>query len=398
MIHFNRLELVNALKLSQKAMNSKTTKPLLLCSVVFSDKDGCELVTTDEENTYVYQFQYAEVITPGIILVKNKMTHKILNKIKDDLVILSSEETDLLDLDETLYETTITSEKYKASFTVRAGSFAHEDIQGNSQKDEDFDEVATLEVKDVLKKFRAVKPCISKEETRYYLRGVYIESQEQQVTFTTTDGHRACHCPVAGQADSFEPFIFPGKAANLMEEIIKSDKGLKKEKNPSPVSLSLPYGQLGSKIIKFSYKNHTVYSYSVDGCFPDYKQVIPSAPSVVSFEVQGDELQNKLELAMITSPEATGGVRLSMSREKVEIHSTCLKTGTSSSIDVDTEDLEYTHHEEIFESGYNANYFLDGIKSSDSKNKVVTVKTFDRLSPATLTTDDILYVIMPMRL
>lgn len=106
---------------------------------------------------------------------------------------------------------------------------------------------------------RAAMICVSSSETRYYLKGVYIEPGDGRVHLVSTDGHLlfAATAPVdlAG-----EGFIVPIEAL---------DKAMKGHKAPW-FQLSRVGDRWTANDVRFD---------PVDGTFPQWRLVIPKTPS-----------------------------------------------------------------------------------------------------------------------
>lgn len=113
-----------------------------------------------------------------------------------------------------------------------------------------------------LKTLQSTAICISQEETRYYLNGIFLHPHDRQLVAVATDGHRlAMYRPkhpwtIAGA-------ILPRKTASLLMAVMKpgSNAGIKVH-------------QSGTKM-QFIHPDWTITSKMIDGKFPDYTRVIP---------------------------------------------------------------------------------------------------------------------------
>ncbi|TVR71077.1 MAG: DNA polymerase III subunit beta [Spirochaetaceae bacterium] len=105
--------------------------------------------------------------------------------------------------------------------------------------------------------------AVSDDETRFFMNGVYLESDESGLVMVATDGRRLSlitqEMP-AGLTD-FEGVIIPPKVLNLVRR------------------LALGEGTLGmavaDKHVFFKFGDHYVSSALIDGQFPNYRRVIP---------------------------------------------------------------------------------------------------------------------------
>jgi hypothetical protein len=119
--------------------------------------------------------------------------------------------------------------------------------------------------------FRIAFTCTSNEETRYYLRGVFVEPHPQGgVTLTATDGHRlVCIRDEKGHADE-------SAILNLKDGL----KACRSKRNETRVVI---VDGADARIVA-EYENASgslpiaaAYGVRIDGSFPDYRRVIPAA-------------------------------------------------------------------------------------------------------------------------
>jgi len=112
---------------------------------------------------------------------------------------------------------------------------------------------------------RAALVCVSTEETRYYLRGVHVEPDADDVVLVSTDGHRLfcgrCPLPPAGAVTPAKPFIVPTEA---VKKALTGYKGL-----GIHLTRTGDVWTLGDVTFK-----------PVDGTFPDWRRVVPSQKTI----------------------------------------------------------------------------------------------------------------------
>lgn len=112
---------------------------------------------------------------------------------------------------------------------------------------------------------RAALVCVSSEETRYYLQGVHVEPDADDVVLVSTDGHRL-FCgryplPPSGAVTPAEPFILPTAA---IKKALTGYKGL-----AIRLERSGDVWTLGDVTFR-----------PVDGSFPDWRRVAPSQKTI----------------------------------------------------------------------------------------------------------------------
>ena len=108
--------------------------------------------------------------------------------------------------------------------------------------------------------------AISSEETRYYLMGIFLHVVDDQMRAAATDGHRLARVTVAKPdgAEGMPDVIVPRKAVTELYRLLEELEGtVEISLSPTKIRFGLGSAILTSKLI--------------DGTFPDYNRVIPTA-------------------------------------------------------------------------------------------------------------------------
>ncbi|ULQ58618.1 DNA polymerase III subunit beta [Brucepastera parasyntrophica] len=123
---------------------------------------------------------------------------------------------------------------------------------------------------------------VSDDETRYFMNGVFMEKQNDELKMVATDGRRLAFIskPVGAAVPDFKGIIIPPKILNIVNKRL-SDEG--------PVSVAV-----GEKNVFFRFGNYEFSSALIEGQFPNYERVIP-ASQTSSFEVDAKELLDALK-------------------------------------------------------------------------------------------------------
>ena len=118
---------------------------------------------------------------------------------------------------------------------------------------------------DLAELFAPVKFAMSNEETRYYLNGVFLHTVDGALTAVATDGHRLSSNTGAEGFD-FDGVIVPRKAVDTMLA--------------GKVQVALSRTK-----IRITSGDTVMTSKLIDGTFPDYRRIIPSAnANIVRFD------------------------------------------------------------------------------------------------------------------
>ncbi|MGZ8336312.1 MAG: DNA polymerase III subunit beta [Allosphingosinicella sp.] len=225
--------------------------------------------------------------------------------------------------------------------------------------------------------------AISTEETRYYLNGIYVhvsDDAQPVLKAAATDGHRLARVTVPRPegAQGMPGVIIPRKCVGELRKLLDEVDGTVQ------VSLS------DSKI-RFGLGNAVLTSKLIDGTFPDYSRVIPTAnDKLLKLDPRGFE--EGVDRVSTIASERTRAVKMALDRDKVTLSVTSPENGTAA------EEVPADYAAEGFEIGFNARYLLDIL--GQIEGDTVEVHLADAAAPTLLRENDkapALYVLMPMR-
>ena len=222
--------------------------------------------------------------------------------------------------------------------------------------------------------------AISSEETRYYLMGIFLHLVDDQMRAAATDGHRLARVTVAKPdgADGMPDVIVPRKAVTELYRLLEEVEGtVEVSLSPTKIRFGLGSAILTSKLI--------------DGTFPDYNRVIPTANDKL-LKLDPKSFSAGVDRVSTIASEKTRAVKISVDRDKVTLSVTSPENGVA------TEELAADYGSDGIEIGFNARYLLDILGEIDGD--VVEVHLADAAAPTLLRENDksnALYVLMPMR-
>ena len=222
--------------------------------------------------------------------------------------------------------------------------------------------------------------AISSEETRYYLMGIFLHIVDDQLRAAATDGHRLARVTVAKPdgADGMPDVIIPRKAVAELYRLLEELEGtVEISLSPTNVRFGLGSAVLTSKLI--------------DGTFPDYNRVIPTANDKL-LKLDPKSFSAGVDRVSTIASEKTRAVKISLDRDKVTLSVTSPENGVA------TEELAADYGADGIEIGFNAKYLLDILGEIDGDT--VEVHLADAAAPTLLRENDksnALYVLMPMR-
>src|SRR5471030_2116896 len=239
------------------------------------------------------------------------------------------------------------------------------------QQAESYNATVTLPQKTLKHLFNMVHFSMAQQDIRYYLNGLLLVLDGQNVIAVATDGHRLAFCQVETE-QSFErqEVIIPRKTIIELQRLL--------EENDEPVQLAFADIELISKL--------------VEGKFPDYTRVIPKGYKN-EFTIGRDELLRSLQRAAIMTSDKFKGVRCIMTPGSMKISS------TNADQEEAVEELEIDYGGDSVDIGFNVTYLLDVL--NNLKCDQVNVALGDSNSSALISIPDnadFKYVVMPMRI
>jgi DNA polymerase III subunit beta len=225
--------------------------------------------------------------------------------------------------------------------------------------------------------------AISTEETRYYLNGIFLHvSDETQPVLkaAATDGHRLARVTVPRPegATGMPDVIIPRKCVAELRKLLDELDGT--------VSVSLSESK-----IRFGLGSAILTSKLIDGTFPDYSRVIPTANDKL-LRIDPRSFEEGVDRVATIASEKTRAVKMALDRDKITLSVTSPENGTAA------EEVPGDYGSDSLEIGFNARYLLDIL--GQIEGDTVEVHLADAAAPTLLRENDkasALYVLMPMR-
>ena len=270
--------------------------------------------------------------------------------------------------------------------TVRAGK-SRFNLQTLSAADfprmveaKDASKTLTLPQKALKQALGLVQFAMAVQDIRYYLNGVLFSVDKDTLRVVATDGHRLSFASqqLDGDHGSVEAILPRKTVLELIKLLSDTD---------DPVSLAI-----GSNQVRFTFGGLEIVSKIVEGKFPDYQKVIPTAHKN-RVELDRVALAQSLNRAAILSNEKIRGVRLVFTKDALSI--IC----TNNEQEEAEEGLAVDYGGDPLDIGFNISYLLDVLNHVDTQT--VTFSMGDANSSALVQMpgrDDFKYVVMPMRI
>jgi DNA polymerase-3 subunit beta len=226
--------------------------------------------------------------------------------------------------------------------------------------------------------------AISTEETRYYLNGIFFHATDEDgglLRAAATDGHRLARYTLSRPtgAEGMPDVIVPRKAVAEIRKLLDEhlDGRVAIDLSPSKIRFTLGSAILTSKLI--------------DGTFPDYSRVIPTANDKL-LKVDPKSFGQGVDRVATIASDKTRAVKMALDADKVTLSVTSPENGTAA------EELAGDYSAAAMEIGFNARYLKDIIDQVDGDT--VEMHLADAAAPTLIRAsgdDAALYVLMPMR-
>jgi DNA polymerase-3 subunit beta len=362
-----RTVLTAALTRAARIVERRNTIPVLSNLLLTAGQDGLRIKATDLDIEIVETLA-AQVDTPGEVTAPAHMLADIVRKMPDGCQI------SICSIGIGLLQVQAGRSRFKLQ-TLPASDFP--DIATG-----DLPSHLTIPGKTLKAIVDRTQFAISTEETRYYLNGIYLHAAQPgaRLRAVSTDGHRLAQ---AQMAEETAPPAMPGV---IVPRKTVAEIGRLLAEAPADVQVDL-----SPQKIRFTIGAVTLTSKLIDGTFPDYGRVIPSANDKV-LVVDKDALGKALDRVSTVSSERGRAVKLGLSDSRLTLTVTNPDSGDA------VEEIDAEYEADAIEIGFNARYLLDilGQVAGDT----VRVKLADPGSPALIedpTDASALFVLMPMR-
>ena len=223
--------------------------------------------------------------------------------------------------------------------------------------------------------------AMAHQDVRYYLNGLLIELDGNQIRSVATDGHRLAlsETDFTTGLNELLQVIVPRKG------VLEIGRLLTEEEAEVEVIISKNHLRLVTE-------KQSLTTKLIDGKFPDYERVVPQDSNKKVY-AEREKLRNGMARTSILSNEKFRGVRMVLEEGKV------IASANNPEQETAEEEIEVMYSGEGMEIGFNVSYLLDVLNIIKSDQVVLELKDSDSSCLITSPEDsNSRYVIMPMRL
>lgn len=346
-VSIDRSQLAHALATVNRAIESRNSIPIL-ANVLLAVEDGQLRLTGTDLDVEITTSLPVLDCQPGSVTVPGKMLADIAKRATGDITLE-------LDAASGGGRLTVASGRSRYKLDVLPA----EDFPSFSAGKFD----TTLEL-DLAALVAPCVHCISTEETRYYLNGVYLHAVDGRLVAVATDGHRLMRN--TGPEGTLEyGVILPRKLVSLLPK--------------GAVTVELSQNKL-----RVTSGSTVITSKLIDGTFPDYVRVIPTGNSNV-LTVDRQALMKAVERVAAVADDKSRAVKFAVS----DVLRLMLADKASDEVSIEFEG-------EPLEIGFNTRYVNDMLGALDEPS--VRFALGDAGSPAVVKGEgEWTGVLMPMR-
>jgi DNA polymerase III subunit beta len=220
---------------------------------------------------------------------------------------------------------------------------------------------------------------MAQQDVRYYLNGMLLETDGKMLRTVATDGHRLALCEMDLPSKSgSQQVIVPRKGVLELQRLLGTE---------GEVQVTIGTNHIRAQIgdVRFTSK-------LIDGRFPEYSRVIPSAPPK-SVLADREVLRSALQRTSILANEKYRGIRLALKKNQMTLQAHNPEQEEAE------EQVEVSYKGDELEVGFNVGYLLDALAAVDGNE--VEIGVTDGNSSCLVRApgaSSARYVVMPMRL
>ena len=345
----SQAELSASLQLVSRAVASRPTHPVLANVLLTADAGTGRLSLTGFDLSLGIQTSLAAAVeTSGAITLPAKMFGEIVSRLSADSPITlnsdeGSEQVDLTSSSGTYQMRGMPADDFPDLPLVQSG------------------EPIRLDPQVLVKGLRATLFASSSDEAKQILTGVHLGLDGQGLECAATDGHRLAVLKLKhALPDQDSPGGAPaGTVANAVDVTVPArslrelERLLSARQSSEPVSLFCDRGQ-----VVFLWSDQVLTSRSLDGTYPNYRQLIPASFSR-QLQVDRRALIAALERVAVLADQHNNVVKIVSDPLAGQL----LISADAQDVGSGSESLAAVVSGEAIQIAFNVRYLIDGLKA-----------------------------------
>jgi len=361
----NKTKFEEALDIVSRAINTRSTLPVLNNVLIKCEQKQLKLATTNLEIAIETALE-ADIKEEGIITIPVKLMLNYISLLEDEEVEISTEDSLVLKF------------KSENSNTIINGIDPKEFPLIPQIKEETSFKIKNNELQDLISKTVFASAM---DEIKPVLAGILFKIENKKVYVVATDSYRLVEKITNSKETNKDiQIIIPSKTVLELSRIIQK----------------IPNKEINIKIAnnQITFETEGIYLTSrlIEGKYPDYKQIIPEKSETL-VEVDTTEFIKTVKRVNLFAKESANSVKMEVKKDRILIIADTAQIGREeASIKVKTIGEEK-------KIAFNAQFLLDALMNVGEETVVMGINT--ELSPVILrpkSEDDYLHIIMPLKI
>lgn len=284
--------LLSLLATNGKVISNKSSIPILEYFLM-ELKDGQLTVTTsDLETSLIGSIAVDNVEREGTIAAPAKLMLDSLKEFPEVPLVI--------EVNDTTWEIQITWSSGHLSIPG-ASAISYPSIQSITTESK----TLTMDVDMLVNGINKTIFAAADDELRPVMNGIYFDFESSSLTFVATDAHKLVKYTAENSVDFSSSFILPKKPANLLKTL------LLKEEDPVKVTFD-------AKNVTFELKSFRLVCRLIEGTYPSYNAVIPTAnPNKVL--IDRVEFLNGIKRVAVCSNPTTNLIRMDIADNRINL-------------------------------------------------------------------------------
>ena len=357
-------DIINGVNIALRAVQSKTTMPILECIVIRANGNNIKMITNDMEIA-IETVVKGEIVNEGSIAINAKLFSDIIRKIPD--------EADITIETNNYYVTTITWGKSKEISIV-------------SKSDEEFPDLPTVEKREalVISQFslkeilRQTVFCISDNESQKIMTGELFEINGNQLRVVALDGHRIAIRNLELK-NEYKPtkVIIPGKTLNEIMKILSGE---------ADRDVAIYFTQTH---VMFEFEETIVLSRLIEGEYYKINQML-SGDYETKIKINRKEMEGAIDRSTLLLKETDKKPII------LDIKDFNMNLKVNSQLGAMTEDIDINKEGKDILIGFNPKFMLEVLRVID--DEIINIYMNNSKAPCFIKNDEenYMYLILPI--
>jgi DNA polymerase-3 subunit beta len=247
-------ELAQTLSLAELALDAKPVVAILACVFIRSDADGTVQLVANALDRVIVAVTKMEVAEPGEAVVRASALAGLVSGLPRDATVIINADAQ-------------NARVHCGRATYKLPVLPVEQLPSVPAIDKAAGEVE-LDRKDLLTAIKQVTFAASTEETRYYLNGILLHDERDQLALVATDGYRLSKrrilsAPFSEDHSCIVPLASIPAITKLLTRVTAEKIRLRRSK----------------ALLELSASGLVLTTKLIDGTYPAYENVIPTTPA-----------------------------------------------------------------------------------------------------------------------